>query len=107
PPMRLPLRQRVRQGKPPSPSANPAESRRKPLARLSQYPSTLLPNQETPMTTTTLQTSNRLSTIATRQRKNRIRDAFFAACVALAASLAIITVSTATHAASTSQLTQR
>jgi uncharacterized membrane protein SirB2 len=45
--------------------------------------------------------SNRLETIATRQSKNRVRDAFFAACVALAAALSIATVSAASHAAAT------
>lgn len=54
------------------------------------------------LTTTTSHPSTRLETIATRQSKNRVRDAFFAACVALAAAISIITVSTASHAASTS-----
>ena len=52
------------------------------------------------MTTTTI-TTNRLATIADRQRKTRVRDALFAACVALVAAVSIITVSTASHAAST------
>jgi hypothetical protein len=43
----------------------------------------------------------RLENIADRQSKTRIRDAFFAACVALAAAISITTVSTASHAAST------
>lgn len=36
-------------------------------------------------------TSNRLSTIAARNG-NRVRDAFFAACVALAATVSVVTV---------------
>jgi hypothetical protein len=43
-------------------------------------------------------TSNRLSTIAARNG-NRVRDAFFAACVALAASVAFVTVTTASNVA--------
>jgi hypothetical protein len=50
--------------------------------------------------------STRLQTIATRQSKNRVRDAFFAACVALAASVSVVTVTTASHAAS-AEMTQR
>ncbi len=56
---------------------------------------------------TTTKTSNRLETIATRQRKNRLRDALFAACVTLVAALSIATVNAASHAASTSQVAQR
>lgn len=44
-------------------------------------------------------TSNRLSTIAARN-SNRVRDAFFAACVALAATVSFITVTTASEVAS-------
>ena len=44
--------------------------------------------------------NTRLDTIATRQSKNRVRDFFFAACVAFAAAVSIITVQTASHAAS-------
>ena len=51
--------------------------------------------------------TNRLDTIATRQTKTRIRDAFFAACVALAATVSIVTVQTASHVASSSQVAQR
>ena len=51
--------------------------------------------------------NTRLDNIATRQSKTRFRDAFFAACVALAAAISIVTVSTASHAASTSELAQR
>ncbi|HEY5922884.1 MAG TPA: hypothetical protein VIV11_14495 [Kofleriaceae bacterium] len=46
--------------------------------------------------------SNRLQNIATAQSKTRIRDAFFAACVALATVISITTVSAASHGASTS-----
>ena len=50
----------------------------------------------------------RLDNIATRQSQTRIRDAFFAMCVAVAAAISITTVSTASHAASTSPVvTQR
>jgi len=49
-----------------------------------------------------------LDNIASRQSKTRIRDAFFAMCVALAAAVSITTVSTASHAASTApSLVQR
>jgi hypothetical protein len=53
--------------------------------------------------------NTRLDTIATRQSKTRIRDLFFAGCVALAAAVSIFTVTTASHAASTSsaQVAQR
>jgi hypothetical protein len=43
-------------------------------------------------------TSNRLSTIAARN-SNRVRDAFFAACVALAASVSFVAVTATAHAA--------
>jgi hypothetical protein len=49
----------------------------------------------------------RLDNIATRQSKTRVRDAFFALCIALAAAVSITTVSTASHAASTSELAHR
>lgn len=45
--------------------------------------------------------TNRLDTIATRQKKTVVRDAFFAAAIALASIISITTVSTACHAAST------
>ena len=45
--------------------------------------------------------TNRLDNIATRQRKTRVRDAFFAACVALAAVISISSLHTAASAAST------
>ena len=44
---------------------------------------------------------NRLDTIATRQKKNAVRDVFFAAAVALASVVSITTVSTACDAATT------
>lgn len=50
--------------------------------------------------------NTRLHTIATRQSKSRVRDAFFAACVALAATVSVVTVSTASHVAS-AQVAQR
>lgn len=54
----------------------------------------------------TVAMNTRLDTIATRQSKNRVRDAFFAACVALAATVSVVTVSTASHVAS-AQVAQR
>lgn len=50
--------------------------------------------------------TTRLETIAARQSKSWIRDALFAACVALAAAVSIVTVQTASHAAS-AELAQR
>ena len=49
---------------------------------------------------------NHLDRIATRQRKARIRDAIFAAFVALGAIVSIGVMSTVAHAAST-HLTSR
>jgi hypothetical protein len=46
-------------------------------------------------------TTNRLATIATRQRSSRVRDAVFAACLALAAVVSLTSVGTACAAAST------
>ena len=43
--------------------------------------------------------TNRLSTIATRQRSTRVRDAVFAACLALAAVVSLASVRTAAAAA--------
>ena len=43
--------------------------------------------------------TNRLDTIATRQRSNRLRDFLFAAGVALAAVISVTAVETACHAA--------
>ena len=51
--------------------------------------------------------SNRLATIATRQKGTRLRDAIFAACVAIAATVAITTVSTACDAATPSRVASR
>jgi hypothetical protein len=51
--------------------------------------------------------NTRLETIATRQSKNRVLDALFAACVALAAVVSITTVNTASHVASSAQVAQR
>jgi hypothetical protein len=48
--------------------------------------------------------SNRLQTIATRQRSTRLRDMVFAAFVALAATIAVTSVSTAAHAAAPSSI---
>ena len=45
-----------------------------------------------------MNTTNRLSSIATRQRSTRIRDAVFAACVALAAVVSLTAVAQAAHA---------
>lgn len=44
---------------------------------------------------------NRLDTIATRQKQSRVRDAFFAAALAIAAVVSITTVGTACQAATT------
>jgi len=44
-------------------------------------------------------TTNRLDSIATRQRSTLLRDAVFAACVALAAVVSITTVASAADAA--------
>jgi hypothetical protein len=52
-------------------------------------------------------TSNRLASIATRQRSTRIRDAFFAACVTLAVAVSVTTLSTACDAASVAQSSRR
>jgi hypothetical protein len=45
---------------------------------------------------------NRLETIATAQKKTRVRDAIFACFVALAAVITVTTVTTATNTANTS-----
>jgi hypothetical protein len=53
-------------------------------------------------------TTNRLSSIATRQRSTRLRDAVFAACVALAAVVSLTTVAQAAHnAAPTTHIARR
>lgn len=49
----------------------------------------------------------RLSSIARRQRGTRVRDAVFAACIALTAAVSIVTVSTASHVASAARVQQR
>jgi hypothetical protein len=46
-------------------------------------------------------TNNRLDTIANRQRKSRVRDAFFALAVAAIAMLSITSLGAACHAATT------
>lgn len=46
--------------------------------------------------------TNRLATIATAQKKTRVRDALFACFVALAAVVTVTTVTTATRTANTS-----
>ena len=43
--------------------------------------------------------NSRLSSIEARN-SNRVRDAFFAACVALATTVSFVTVTTASHVAS-------
>lgn len=45
--------------------------------------------------------TNRLETIATRQRSTRVRDAMFAAFVALATVISVSSIGTAANAAST------
>jgi hypothetical protein len=50
--------------------------------------------------------ANRLDSIATRQRNNVVRDALFAACVVLATAVSLVSVSTASHAASTTPASQ-
>ena len=45
--------------------------------------------------------TNRLETIATAQRSSRLRDAVFAACLAVASVVALTSVSTGVAAAST------
>jgi len=41
----------------------------------------------------------RLDSIATRQRKSRLRDVFFAACVTVAAVVSVTSLGAACHAA--------
>jgi len=52
-------------------------------------------------------TNNHLASISTRNRGSRVRDAFFAACVALAAAFAVTTVSAAADAATPSHVSHR
>jgi hypothetical protein len=47
-------------------------------------------------------TTNRLATIVSRQRSTRLRDAVFAACLALAAMISLTSVGTAAAAADSS-----
>jgi hypothetical protein len=47
-------------------------------------------------------TTNRLATIATRQRSSRVRDAVFATCLAIAGVVSLTSIGTACAAASTS-----
>ena len=50
-----------------------------------------------------MNSTNRLETIATRQRSSRLRDFVFVVCVALAAVVSVTTLSTACDAATVSQ----
>jgi hypothetical protein len=52
-------------------------------------------------------TSNRLSSIATRQHKGLLRDAIFAAIVAVTALVSVGSVTTAIHAASSHVVVSR
>jgi fatty acid desaturase len=60
------------------------------------------PPSEEPQKESTMKTTNRLETIAKRQRNGRNRDLLFACFVALAALIGATTVGAAVHAASTS-----
>jgi len=51
--------------------------------------------------------SNRLETIATRQRRSRVRDLVFAALVVIAGGVALSSVSTAADAAQGMHLVNR
>ena len=55
----------------------------------------------------TMTTNTRLDSITTRNRSTRFRDAFFAACVAVAAAFAVTTVSAAADAATPSHVSHR
>jgi hypothetical protein len=52
-------------------------------------------------------TNNHLASIRTRNQGSRLRDALFAACVAVAAAFAVTTVSAAADAATPSHVSQR
>lgn len=52
-------------------------------------------------------TTNHLETIATRQRSTRVRDAIFAAFVALATVISVTTVSAAAEAATQARVASR
>ena len=54
-----------------------------------------------------MNTNSRLNNIATRQRKTRLLDIAFAACVALLTAVSITSVSTACDAATTTHVAQR
>ncbi len=54
-----------------------------------------------------MKTTNRLETIAKRQRNGRKRDLLFACFVALAAIIGATTVGAAVHAASTADVARR
>ena len=51
--------------------------------------------------------SSRLSTIIERERKAGVRDALFAVLVAVLAIIAVTTVATASHVASSSYVVER
>ena len=51
--------------------------------------------------------TNRLTSIATRQKSTRVRDLFFAACVALAALVSVTTVASAADAATPAHVSHR
>jgi len=53
-----------------------------------------------------MSTNNHLASISTRNRSSRLRDAVFAACVAVAAAFAVTTVSAAADAATPSHTAQ-
>jgi beta-lactamase regulating signal transducer with metallopeptidase domain len=52
-------------------------------------------------------TNLRLTNIATRQQKTRVRDVAFALCLALVATLSAATVTSASHVASTAHVAER
>ncbi len=53
-----------------------------------------------------MHTNNHLESITVRQRGSRIRDAFFAACVALATVVGLTAVSTAATAATVTHVSK-
>jgi hypothetical protein len=55
----------------------------------------------------TMTTTNHLASITARHRGSRLRDAVFAAAVALAAAFAVTTVSTAADAATPAHVSHR
>jgi hypothetical protein len=52
-------------------------------------------------------TTNHLASITARHRSSGLRDALFAACVAIAAAFAVTTISAAADAATPAHVTQR